>query len=529
MNKFAKWFLWAVFAAFMIGLLPSIVSLAQELFVYTEKGLDVTPHFTKMTGSFCRILKSYAWHFIILYSMLVAAVIFMEGQNPDRTILWLLVLIFVPVLGFFIYLIMGPDLKSITNRRQFRPAKNYDFDHSPFPQHKESEFLIGRLLHAASGADLLMRNRVKILLNGDETFPAIEEALRQAQSFIHMEFFVVRGDALGARIGALLKEAAGRGVKVRLLYDAVGSWGLKPAFVKDLTAGGVECRAFLPVALPLFRRKMNFRNHRKILVVDDAVGFTGGLNIGEEYEGKGHLGFWRDTFVRLEGEAVPALHKIFLHDWCVRDTGEPVAICEELELLVDGRPIERDYSDFPVVPLQVVASGIDSVWHSIAKGYYGMISRAQRRVWVTTPYLVPGPELMGAFVASSLAGVDVRIMMPSTKDHFLVYWGSRSNVEPLLRAGVRVFMYKKGFIHTKSVLCDSSIASVGTCNMDVRSLDINFEDQLFIYDKNIAEEFGRQFEKDMLDACEIKLSEWEKRPLWQKILESFGRLYSAQI
>ena len=227
--------------------------------------------------------------------------------------------------------------------------------------------------------------------------------------------------------------------------------------------------------------------------------------------------------------AVPALHEIFLHDWCIRDTGEPNAICEELNLMENGRMLRHDYSSLPVIPLQVVASGVDSVWHSIAKGYYGMISRAQERVWITSPYLVPGPELMNALFASSLAGIDVRVMMPSLRDHFLVYWGSRSNIEPLLRAGVRVFMYKKGFIHTKSVVSDRCIASVGTCNMDVRSLDINFEDQLFIYDREIADEFARQFEDDMRDAEEIELGQWEKRPIWQKVLESFGRLYSAQI
>lgn len=529
MNKIGKWVIWAIIAAFVIGFMPTIVGVVQDLFVYTEKGLGVTPHFSHILNTVLHTMKTYAWHFIILYSLLVAFIIFMEGQNPDRTILWLLVLVFVPVLGFFIYLFMGPDLRSMSNRKLFKPNKHYGFDHTPFPEDKKAEFLIGRMIHAAGGADLLMRNSVEVLINGDETFPAVEAALRSAKKFIHIEIFILRSDSLGERIGGILKEAASRGVKVRLLYDAVGSWSLKSAFVRGLKEAGVECRVFMPVALPLFRRKMNFRNHRKIIVIDGRVGFTGGLNLGEEYEGKGHLGFWRDTFVRLEGEAVSALHEIFLHDWCIRNTGEPNRICEELELTKDGHAVGLDYSALPAVPLQVVSSGVDSVWHSIQKGYYGMISRAQERVWITSPYLVPGPELMGALASSSLAGIDVRIMMPSVRDHFLVYWASRSNVEPLLRAGVRVFMYKKGFIHTKSAICDSSMASVGTCNMDVRSLDINFENQLFIYDGCITEEFARQFEKDIDDAHEIHLAEWEKRPLWQKMLESFGRLYSAQI
>ncbi|MCD7952255.1 MAG: cardiolipin synthase [Synergistaceae bacterium] len=529
MNKIGKWIIWALIAAFLLGFLPTIIDTLADFFVLTEEGLGVTQHFTRTFNEIAATIESYMWHIIIIYSIIIAFIIFMEGQNPDRTILWMLVLILVPVLGVVLYLVLGPDLQSIRNRRLFRPAKKYSFDHSPFKKAAEDQFLIGRMLHACSGADLLMRNRVEILINGGETFPAMEAAIAGARKFIYMEFFIIRDDALGRKIGGLLMEAARRGVKVRVLYDAVGSWSLKAGFVKELEEAGVECRSFMPVSLPLFRRKMNFRNHRKILVIDRRVAFTGGINIGEEYEGKGPLGFWRDTFVRLEGEAVPALHAIFLHDWCVRSADDPAAICEDLDIIVNGLPVKDDYSDLPVIPLQVVESGIDSVWHSIAKGYYGMISRAQRRVWVTSPYLVPGPELMNALIASSLSGVDVRVMMPSVKDHFLVFWGSRSNIEPLLRAGVRVFLYQDGFIHTKSVVSDSRIASVGTCNMDVRSLDINFENQLFIYDREIAESFARQFETDMKRCRELFIGEWEKRPLWQKLLESFGRLYSAQI
>ncbi|MDO5115342.1 MAG: cardiolipin synthase [Synergistaceae bacterium] len=527
MNRIGRWVLWALLAAFLLGLLPTIVNVGSEFFIYTEGGLGVTQHFTRTLDGVFKTLENYIWHITIVYAVAVAFIIFMEGQNPDRTILWLLALIFVPVLGVILYMILGPDFQSMRNRRRFRPSKKYGFDNSPFPRETEDQFLIGRMLHACSGADLLTRNRVKLLINGGETFPAVEEALRAAKKFIHMEFFIIRSDPLGYKISGILQEAARRGVQIRIIYDAVGSWGIKPGFIRELEEAGVDCRAFMPVALPFFRRKMNFRNHRKIIVVDDSVAFTGGINIGEEYEGKGHLGFWRDTFVRLEGEAVQALHDIFLNDWAVCTGGDAAALRAEHDIFSGGAP--RGYSHLPVIPLQVVASGIDNVWHSIAKGYYGMISRAQQRVWITTPYLVPGPELMNAMIAASLSGVDVRVMMPSRKDHFLVFWGSRSNIEPLLRSGVRVFQYLDGFIHTKSLLSDCCIASVGTCNMDVRSLDINFEDQLFIYDRKITEEFAAQFERDMEKCRELTIAEWDKRPIWQKILESFGRLYSAQI
>ena len=272
MHKIGRWILLALFVAFLAGLMPTIFEWCDRFFVFTEEGLGVTRHFTHTVDSVFLTLKDYAWHITIIYAAVIAFVIFMEGQNPDRTILWMLALIFLPVFGVVLYLVIGPDFRSLRKRRLFRPSKRYGFDDTPFPKDVEEQFMIGRMLHACSGAELLMRNRVEILINGDETFPAIEKALREAKNYIHMEFFIVRSDELGARIGALLKEAAGRGVKVRLLYDAVGSWSLKRSFVKDLEDAGIDCRSFMPVALPIFRRQMNFRNHRKIVVIDGAVG-----------------------------------------------------------------------------------------------------------------------------------------------------------------------------------------------------------------------------------------------------------------
>ena len=530
MNKIGRWLLWAAAAAFLLGLLPTLNGAFSEFFTLTEEGFGVTQSFVQAVESVTAFVRNYMWHMVILYAVAIAFIIFLEGQNPDRTMLWLLVLIFVPVFGVFLYLLLGPDFQGLRNRRLFRAAKkNYEFDRSPFRKGIENQILIGRLLHACCGADLLLKNKIDILINGEETFPAMEAAIAGAEKFIHAEFFIFRDDELGRRFGDALAAAARRGVKVRLLYDAVGSWGLKAKFVKELEAAGVECRSFMPVCLPLFHRQMNFRNHRKIIVIDRKAAFTGGLNVGVEYEGRGPLGFGRDTFVRVEGEAVPALHKIFIDDWCTRAKNDRGRVCEDSGETRGGLPATDDYSALPTLPMQVVESGVDSVWRAIANGYYGMISRAQSRVWVTSPYLVPGPALMNALTTAALSGVDVRVMIPSKRDHFLVFWGSRSNIAPLLRAGARVFTYQKGFIHTKSVVADGRTSSVGTCNMDVRSLEINFETQLFIYDAETARKFELQFEKDMEDCRELRADEWEKRPFYQKLLESFGRLYSAQI
>ena len=234
MNKIGKWIVWALIAAFLLGFLPTIIDTLAGFFVLTEEGLGVTQHFTRTLDTVVATAESYMWHIVIAYSIIIAFIIFMEGQNPDRTILWMLVLVFVPVFGVILYLILGPDLQSIRNRRLFRPAKKYGFDHSPFKKATEDQFLIGSMLHACSGADLLVRNRVEILINGAETFPAIEAAIAGAEKFIHMEFFIIRDDDLGRRIGGMLMEAARRGVKVRVLYDAVCSLCLKSPVVKQL-------------------------------------------------------------------------------------------------------------------------------------------------------------------------------------------------------------------------------------------------------------------------------------------------------
>jgi len=528
MWKTTKIVLFMVLAAFIAGLMPTIMDLADRTVIYSVKeGLSLHPQFTAYLSSFLHTAKNYTWHIIIAYAFIIGIIIFMEGQNPDRTILWLLTLLLVPVMGVIVYMIIGPDLKNMKNRKLFKPSKGLPTDKTPFTE--DRRFLTGRAIHTTSGADLTIRNSVDILINGDETFDSIKSELRKAKNFIHLQYYIIKDDEIGREIRDILTEAASMGVKVRILYDAVGSWKLRREYVKILKKAGVDCHSFMPVSFPMFRRKMNFRNHRKIIVIDGVVAFTGGLNIGDEYLGKGHLGHWRDTHVRLEGESVGELHKIFLYDWCMRSGEDPKKICENVSCDDCGSASNQGLSELHVLPLQVVASGIDNAWHSISMGYFSMISRARERVWITSPYIVPGPILVNAMMTAALAGVDVRVMMPAKKDHFLVFWGSRGNVEQLLRAGVRVYQYKKGFIHTKTVLADDDISSVGTCNMDVRSLEINFEVQLFIYDKELNSKFAEQFISDTEDSVELTLYEWEKRPIWQKILESFGRLYSAQI
>lgn len=514
--------------AFIIGSIPSISTVVKKYTSFSsETGFSVHSLLLSALAFLADMIRKYAWHILIAYTVIIAGIIFMENQNPDRTMAWLITLALLPVVGLLIYVFIGPEFSFQKTKKLYRQPKLL-----PLPQSDTSgnnRFLLERLIYASSGAEILLRNKIAVFVRGEDKYTALKNDLRKAEHCVNMQYFAIKDDEVGLEIGDILAERAKSGVKVRLLYDAVGSWKLSRGFLKRLTCAGVECHSFMPMSFPRLRRRMNFRNHRKIVVIDDAVAYTGGFNVGMEYIGKGPLGWWRDTHVRLEGEAVYELNKIFLRDWCFRSGKDPaqfsdfsaVDLCEPL--------VDASVTETRVLPLQVVTSGVNSPWHPISQGYFNMISRARERVWITSPYLVPGAGFIRTMTNTSLAGVDVRILTTSAKDHFLTFWGSRSNYEDLLRAGVRIFLYKKGFIHAKTMLSDDDTCSVGTCNMDARSLEINFENQLFIYDRELNDEFAAQFEKDLEDSQEIMLEEWKNRPFFHKIIESFARLYSSQI
>lgn len=475
-------------------------------------------------------LRPYVPSLVTIYALIIAGVVFLEHQNPDRTIAWILALVVFPVVGVLLYFYLG---STFSRRRTFRrlpkgPRQGGDATEAlrrlygvldcegtlpPAP------WRLIPLLEQNSGARLTFRNRVEVLTNGESTFGALMEELEAAQKSIHLEYFSIAHDELGDTVREILCTQAQRGVAVRVLYDAVGSWGMGHDFAKLLQEAGAEIAPFSPVALPMLRRDFNFRNHRKIAVMDGAVGFLGGLNIGDMYMGKSRLGFWRDTHVRLWGEGVKELQRIFLRDW---------AFATRREVLPEGLfpPLAED---LPETPLQIVASGPDSEWNAVEQGYFTLATSAQHRLWLSTPYLVPTDGMLSALVTAALGGVDVRLVMPSYPDHPTVYWASKSFLDQLLRAGVRVFLYKKGFIHAKVMLADNAAASVGSTNMDLRSLAINFEIQAFLYDQTVVRRLEQDFEVDFADSHEVTLEERARRSLLDRARESGARLLSSQL
>jgi Phosphatidylserine/phosphatidylglycerophosphate/cardiolipin synthases and related enzymes len=507
--------------AFLVGLLPYFF-----LLLNVEAGeLPLGTYLLHLGQWLWGRIVAYAPHILTIYIFAVGALIFLEGRNPDRTILWLMTLALLPIVGIALYLFLGPDLKRIERRKLFRPTRSYPAIVTPidkqYPARVEKTSI---LAYRNSASEIMERCAVRVLIDGEETFSAILAALRGAKRYIHIEYFIFKDDRLGHEIADILCERAAAGVRVRMTTDAVGSWKLGRKFIERLHKAGVACHTFMPVSFPFFHSSINFRNHRKIVVVDGDIAFTGGLNVGTEYLGEGPLGFWRDTHAAFRGDAVYALNEIFLRDWRIA-SGESLAPDDPVFAPTDPEAC----MNLPFLPMQIVESGSSSAWHAIQQMYLMMISEAKQRIWITSPYLVPGEAIFNALQVAALAGIDVRLLIPAQSDHFLVYWAGRSNIEELLRAGVRIWRYGKGFVHAKTLVMDDLICSVGTANLDNRSLEINFEVQAFIYDRELSETFAQQFLKDIMNAEECLLREWEKRPLPPRFLEAVGRLWTSQI
>lgn len=509
-------------AAFVLGLLPYVAMMIMN----DAAGLTVPQYINSLSTWIWDLAVKYAPHLLTLYVISVAIVIFLEGQNPDRTVLWLMTLALLPIVGVVLYILLGPDLKRIQARKMFKPSKTYPTILTPRERAAPDRVKkMSVLAFRNSGAEIMERGKVRILVDGDETFDCIKEHLRTAKRFINVEYFIFQDDTLGNEIADILCERSKAGVCVRMLTDGVGTKKFSRALVKKLDGAGVKRDTFMPVSFPVLRSGINFRNHRKIIVVDGDSAFMGGLNVGDEYLGKGHLGNWRDTHALFLGESVYALNSIFLQDWDIA-TGESLSPDMDEFSPTDPSTCES----YPFLPLQIVASGgSGSAWHSIEQMYFTMISEAKSRVWITSPYLVPDESIKQAMQVAALSGIDVRVLIPAVPDHRLVFWAGRSYIEDLLRAGVRIWMYADGFIHAKTLLMDDLVSSVGTANLDNRSLEINFEVQAFIYNSEICGIFADQFLKDIDKSKECTLAEWEDRGVCSKFLESLGRLWSSQI
>ena len=464
----------------------------------------------------------------ILFSLTaigVSIIIFLENRNPARTLTWIVILAIFPVIGFVFYLLFGQNYqkkrvyrkKAINDQNAselLRQSNNLEVKEF-LANHKKLEYLIN-IASKQSNIPVTMNTQTKVLTNGSETFPKIIEELKKAKHHIHIEFYIVRDDDIGQKIKEILIEKAMNGVKVRFLYDAVGSWKLSRTFVKDLKKAGVEILAFSPVTVPVLNDTINYRNHRKIIVIDSKVGFVGGLNIGDEYLGKDqYFGKWRDTHLYLHGEGVRSLQFIFLQDWYYM-TNEFIDDPEYFEI-----PTENIQSTGAI---QLVSGGPDRKQEIIKDLFFAMITSARDSILIASPYFVPDDDLLTALKVAANGGVKVKILMPDRPDKKIVFYASRSYFPELLEAGVEIYEYKQGFLHSKILIVDGEVASVGTANMDMRSFHLNFEVTAFLYLEDSIKHLVKDFQKDLLDSAPILLNEFKKRPIYKRIMESLSRL-----
>jgi len=476
------------------------------------------------------IIKWFFSNILIINILLAILIVFFERRNPTSVWAWLLILFFIPIVGFILYLFLGQDLR---RKKMFKGKEEEDhiqqMIHIQERSIDENEFtftdpnlnsftdMVGFHLRS-NNALFSANNKVEILLDGEEKFSKLKESIKNAKEYIHLEYYIIRNDALGKEMIDLLAQKAEEGVEVKLLYDGMGCIWLPRKFFNPIIKAGGQVSAFFPPFIPYFNLRMNFRNHRKICIVDGQEGFVGGFNIGVEYLGQApKFGFWRDTHFYLRGNAVDGLQARFLLDWNFS------SVLNKITNDTKYFPIKEDEGD---VGVQIVSSGPDSKWYGIKNGFLKMIMEAEKSIYIQSPYFVPDDSILEALKVAVLSGVDVRIMVPNKPDHPFVYWASLSYLGELVQAGARCYTYEKGFIHCKTMMVDGLVNTVGTANMDIRSFKLNFEVNAFVYDAEITRQLETIFMQDIEDSEEMTIERYEQRSYWIRMKESVSRLLS---
>ncbi|WP_416150531.1 cardiolipin synthase [Salipaludibacillus sp. HK11] len=467
----------------------------------------------------------------IVNFLFAGIIIFIERKDASATWAWLMILSFIPFLGFIIYLFLGQNL---TRRRLFDwegikkvgiddiISKQIDQIRQPdFSFHDENvdpyrDLIYMHLIN--NDAILTKDNRIKVFNDGKQKFDQLITDIQQAEDHIHIQYYIFRHDNLGKKLIEVLTIKAKEGLEVRILYDELGSRKLRRKHFTSLTEAGGEVGVFFPSKFPLINIRLNYRNHRKLCIIDGQVGYVGGFNVGDEYIGSSKkFGYWRDTHLRIEGNVLDPMQTRFMLDW------NQASKLQYIDYNPRYFPMKKKLGNATV---QLVSSGPDTEWEQIKNGYIQMIMTAKESIYIQTPYFIPDQSLLDALRIASLSGKDVRIMIPNKPDHPFIYWATLSHIGGLLSSGAKVYIYEKGFIHAKSIVVDRNMNSVGTANIDMRSFKLNFEVNAFIYDQETSEVLAQMFEKDMLDSTRLTEEIYNKRSKWIRFKESISRLLS---
>lgn len=472
--------------------------------------------------------------FFVINIALAFIIVFLDRDRRDATATWawLFLLFVVPILGFVIYIFFGravrkkreqgfhhnqiDDMKE-RMKTQLSDATN-KINHSDYRLVKKHADIVNTLL-TKEPTFLSYDNNVDIYTDGHALFDQMKEDLRNAKSYIHLEYYVLKLDKLGSEIVDILQQKAEEGLEVKILYDAVGSKTVHKSKFKKFQEAGGQVEAFFQAKIPLVNFRLNNRNHRKILVIDGMTGYVGGFNIGDEYLGLDeNFGYWRDTHLRVKGDGVDALQLSFIHDWNSQSHRE--------QLEFNDKYFPDNAKQGGDVPMQIALSAPSDNWHQIEFGYMKMIMNAKESIYMHSPYFIPDKGYINALRIAAKAGVDVRLIIPNKPDHIFVYWATITSVAQLIRDGVKVYTYENGFIHSKMMIIDDEVASVGSSNMDIRSFELNFEINAFMYDENIVKELKAAFIEDMKVSKELTEERYEQRSSWIKFKQAIAKLAS---
>ena len=464
------------------------------------------------------------WTLNILYALTILsiiAVVVSENRNPVKSLAWITVLLVVPVVGLVLYIFFGRNIqnKRIISRRNRRKLRRLAADAVPGGTRIDPRPSATRqqitLASALCGSHFYEGNRVEIFDNGPDKFRALLADIASARHSINMQYYIIINDGIGTQVMEALMERARAGVKVRLIYDHVGSFKLKGSYLKKLREAGVEAHPFFKVVFPPFGTRINWRNHRKIVVIDGKIGYIGGMNVADRYvTGGRNFSLWRDLHLRVTGPAVAPLQQSFATDW--NFMGLPL-----IEEAAGGEPV----SDNPA-GMQLVTGGPTAQWLNMTMVFQQAIASARKCVWIQTPYFIPTEGLLHALQIAALGKVDVRIMLPRRSDSDMLRWASFSYIQECLRAGIKVYLFGKGMLHSKAIIVDDNFATVGSTNFDFRSFEHNFEANMLIYSKEFNSRMKALFLRDQKDCVRVSAARWRHRPLAEKGLESFMRLFS---
>lgn len=480
---------------------------------------------------------------IILYSMNMALVIYasvaliLRKQDPVKTLSWVLILILLPYIGLILYLFLGRNFrkKKIYNRKGAADFKyKKEFSSQQLIAFKKDPSIFGlstlpfkkiiyqNLINSYSTVDY--NSSVEFYFTGRDALDAMYKSISNAKEHIHFQSYIFVDDITGKRFKELFIKKAQEGVEVRLMFDDVGSFSLKKDFILQMQSYGVEVNIFSKVRLLTPTPLINYRNHRKILIVDGKEGFLGGVNVADRYYYGTKAGDWHDTHMKITGDSVASLQSSFLLDrWFIKNR----RLSKRKKYFPS--PIQKEshsYTSNNKYITQIISSGPDSYWASIMQCYFTAITSAKDHIYIVTPYFTPSESILNAIKIAALGGIDVKIMLPERSDTIVAHWSTMSYITELLEAGVKVFLFSEGFNHSKVISIDGEMSIVGSANMDCRSFDHNFEIMSVIYNNECANKIEKEFINQIANCKNVHFYKWKKRPLSSKIREGIARLGS---